>query len=957
MFSFVFIPQYFKKYNLVSFFYQNQYNPGKIFVRSLVFSFSPPCVIGGGNHSRAGLAQTLSDGNDVNQYDTAVQKLYVAYFNRAADPGGLNYWTDAVARLGGDTSAVSAAFAASAEYKAAYAGMSNAEIVNKVYMNLFGRMAEADGLLFWARHLDAHDISISNVVTAVAAGARGSDLSAYEAKVTAAAKFSGALDTWSAKQAYEGAAALQLARDYLSVVVDAASLSQAVAGLPETLLTMQYLHAMDSNGRVSKLSGRAGNWEGGAGGDFVFLDHVSGAHLELGGGNNFVQGSGSSLTVNGGAGVDAVILEAGDHSIHLGDGENEFRVGAGASIYTGGSGSDHLMVGAGAHKLDLGAGSNSLDLLQASASLDQYSTLQNAKGEFKLYYSSASGYDLHIARQAFAPGNVSSLRAIADAAIAHSDLSGDTRLSWFQFQGDTWLVANLHHANDQFVDGKDILLKLEGLWNLADQNLVKYDDISLNINFQELSANKIMLDGAHSAVQGSTGNDYFSANLAAADGGIHPHLQLDGGDGVDRLGLWFAQNQDVQFSSNVLLKNVEQVTLTSYGRVTLDASHWQGLQALRIDSNQAGRIVVNGDTSLTVNADANPFQTISQGALVIEGGKDVIINSTRGAFRDLSIGSLTPVSGSVIVGHTFWNLQEHDLQEADLSVSGGTVVNLDLQNMSEHAARLLVNGGAQTTEVIVKYRSLQGAGADASLLLNDQVPGVNTQGGAIAGISLENVSQATLNTRALQQLAVSGTVTAHAALHSVDNGSLQLNTRDLPELFLSDSGAARNLNWNAGGNIRLHLEAPHVQHLHLDGAGKVTLMLSAQDLALQNLHISGAAQMNADVHLTNISKIDASSAQLGQTLVLNAARTSFAGGAGDDVISFDDNSLQNLQSMDGGAGFDTLYLTASQLRMLQESGQFAQKISNFEAVRVLGGQEALQFPGADGAVHLIGSAG
>ncbi len=86
-------------------------------------------------------------------YTNAIQKLYVAYFSRPADVAGLAYWDGVVSAANGSTAAVSAAFAASAEYKAAYAGLDAYATVDKVYLNLFGRHAEPAGLNFWGQNL------------------------------------------------------------------------------------------------------------------------------------------------------------------------------------------------------------------------------------------------------------------------------------------------------------------------------------------------------------------------------------------------------------------------------------------------------------------------------------------------------------------------------------------------------------------------------------------------------------------------------------------------------------------------------------------------------------------------------------------------------------------------------------------------------------------------------------
>lgn len=162
-------------------------------------------------------------------YYQDIQKLYVAYFNRPADSAGLAYWEGVVEGLGGSTAAVSAAFSQENEYKDAYAGMSNADIVDKVYQNLFGRAAESAGKDYWAGLLDQGAITIDKVVTEVARGAQGSDAVAYANKVVAAGSFTLALVTPQQQHAYSGAAANAEAKAFMSTVTDDVSLDAALS--------------------------------------------------------------------------------------------------------------------------------------------------------------------------------------------------------------------------------------------------------------------------------------------------------------------------------------------------------------------------------------------------------------------------------------------------------------------------------------------------------------------------------------------------------------------------------------------------------------------------------------------------------------------------------------------------------------------------------------------------------
>lgn len=168
-----------------------------------------------------------------------IQQLYVAYFNRPADPGGLAYWT-AVYAQAASVAPISSAFSSSAEYVAAYLGLSNAQVVDQVYLNLFGRHAEAGGLAFWSNLLDQHLITVSNVVTQVAAGAQSTDAVAFHDKTLGAIAFTGALDTTPEVLAYNGAAANGIGKAFISSIVDDTTLAAQIdpAALQRTIDSM-----------------------------------------------------------------------------------------------------------------------------------------------------------------------------------------------------------------------------------------------------------------------------------------------------------------------------------------------------------------------------------------------------------------------------------------------------------------------------------------------------------------------------------------------------------------------------------------------------------------------------------------------------------------------------------------------------------------------------------------------
>ena len=86
---------------------------------------------------------------------TKVTQLYVAMFGRAPDIEGLNFWGGAID--GGQSVAKIAQDMFATTPARAYfpTGATSQEIVQSFYVNVLGRQPDADGLAFWVARLDA----------------------------------------------------------------------------------------------------------------------------------------------------------------------------------------------------------------------------------------------------------------------------------------------------------------------------------------------------------------------------------------------------------------------------------------------------------------------------------------------------------------------------------------------------------------------------------------------------------------------------------------------------------------------------------------------------------------------------------------------------------------------------------------------------------------------------------
>ena len=161
------------------------------------------------------------------QFDTQLQQLYVAYFNRPADPAGLAFYAGHLTTGATTIAAISAEFAKSLEYKAAYSQSTYTGVVTAVYQNLFGHAPDQAGLDLYVNALSNGSMSVDQMVTWISGGAQGADQVAYNSKVQVAVAFTNALDATEAA-AYNNAAAQTAAKAMLSTIKTAAQATAAV---------------------------------------------------------------------------------------------------------------------------------------------------------------------------------------------------------------------------------------------------------------------------------------------------------------------------------------------------------------------------------------------------------------------------------------------------------------------------------------------------------------------------------------------------------------------------------------------------------------------------------------------------------------------------------------------------------------------------------------------------------
>ena len=99
--------------------------------------------------------------------ETQIQGLYIAYFNRAADKNGLDFWRSRAAQSSNNKTILkelSAGFSKHPTFSATYAHLSNRAFVEAIYRNVLGKDGDSSGIDFWTQTLD-RGVSRSDIVS------------------------------------------------------------------------------------------------------------------------------------------------------------------------------------------------------------------------------------------------------------------------------------------------------------------------------------------------------------------------------------------------------------------------------------------------------------------------------------------------------------------------------------------------------------------------------------------------------------------------------------------------------------------------------------------------------------------------------------------------------------------------------------------------------------------------
>jgi hypothetical protein len=138
----------------------------------------------------------IGDGSFDMYFDT-VQKAYIGYYQRPADPAGLLYWAGRLAATNGNLNEIIEAYANSAESQALYGPINSGNIsnvINAIYRALFNRDAEPGGLAWYINRFNSGQYTAATIMLNVLDGAQNQDLQSVNNKLAAANLFTRTID-------------------------------------------------------------------------------------------------------------------------------------------------------------------------------------------------------------------------------------------------------------------------------------------------------------------------------------------------------------------------------------------------------------------------------------------------------------------------------------------------------------------------------------------------------------------------------------------------------------------------------------------------------------------------------------------------------------------------------------------------------------------------------------------
>jgi len=667
-------------------------------------------------------------------YFDDIQNLYIAYYQRPADPEGLVYWADRLDAAGGDMTAIINAFATSAESTALYGDINSdtiSDVVTDIYQALFGRAPESEGLNYYVNGFNAGTFTAGTIALDILNGAQNDDRLAINNKVEAAMQFTQVLDpdldALELQGTYEGDADAQAGREFLAQVTHDPTTQYTDTALVEYIQT----NIADTGDPIlEQISGQTFTLTAGADAP------------ESTAGNDTYVASEATLSsadvLDGGDGIDtlryassgaAAVSEAGFEASNI-------EIVQVTSDATGGT------------TFDVTGVSDLQTLRNFNSSEDLTLTGMNALPDVELVSVGSAG--------AGAPDPTPDTTLVFDAAVVagsadelnlvlDTNLNVDgTGIGALTAQGIE--VVNVTTQNGASIIDTIVSAQLETVNVVGDQDLTIQNNLvgATTIAAGTFTGNlSVVADSGAQDVEvtGGTGDDRadFSNAWDLNDA-------FDGGEGTDTLGLTYGVASTIAAANSGTATNVEILDVTTAANVngTIDMDNFASVEKVIFNAGINTGVTATVDdavTGLEVEVDVDAAAT----------GNLVVDLKTDGAADELTITLDNIDAGDAIASIDAADAETLTISAKDVTVTGNgdvtittltagdaTTLNLSgdaditIGNTVDPATPVLaaINASTATGDVTISNTNTAAAGATITLGSGDDQLWVATSNGA-----------------------------------------------------------------------------------------------------------------------------------------------------------------------------------------------------------------------------------
>lgn len=530
-------------------------------------------------------------------YFTDVQKIYIAFYQRPADPAGLRYWAQRMEAAGGDQAAVIDAFANSAEATDLYGAINSTTIgavVDALYLALFNRTPDAAGKKFYVDAFNAGTITAGKIALTVLNAASGDDAVSVQNKVAVANEFTQQVDGRELNDAgfgtgtafnvtYSGNADVVAARDFLKAVTSSPSTVLNDSQITEALKTKiadatDPIHSQ-SGGNTFPLTDGVDNIQGTTGDDTIVAGPGSAGGVHT---------LGASDVLNGGTGTDKIIITSQATFV-------------GETVVPRMTSVEQVFVQA------VGAGTTTVNMINATGAQELWN--DNSTGNVKitnLQEKATIGVKGGNGNNDYTVAAATAAARTGDLAIALDDANIDDLFVTKDGSNvaEGYASTTINAMGENAIGTLAVGSKLATVTVTGEGSVAVEDNLAATVRTIDASANT---GGVDFNITNNTGNTTFTGG-AGDDrinfgGTLDLNDKVDGGEGRDTLAV---DNQN-RIISNLQVSNVEVLELETLSG-TLNAALIAGVDEVRVVNtltDARGTAVVNGLTSDSTFATAD----------------------------------------------------------------------------------------------------------------------------------------------------------------------------------------------------------------------------------------------------------------------------------------------------------------------------------------------------------------